>query len=697
MSWPDALFRPRGVAVVGSVGEGKIGRVLIDQLLDGGFPRVYAVNPKGEGTVGSRTVPAGRSFRELADAGSPIDLAVVASPASTVAGVLEDAGKSGVKAAILITAGFSESGNSEQEQALVRTAERFGLRLVGPNCAGIVNTKHDLFPALETKPPIGDVAFVSQSGALGGAVLSWAEEQGVGFSKFVSYGNGADLTDVDFLDVLREDDESRVVCLYIETVSDGRAFLDAAARLTAVKPLIVIKAGRSTAGRRAALSHTGSMAGADAVFDAAFAQCGALRVDGIEEMFDLCRGFTTLSPVRGKRIAIVTNSGGPGVLVSDRSEDCGLAVQPASPALRSKLAEKLPSFCSFDNPFDLTVQGGENEYRDTIVAVANEYDVILALNVNVPYLDVAPLARGVADAARAIDVPVAASFLAGRTVASALPILAEGGVPNFATGERAVRVLALMAERERGVEGRCPSTSWLGSQPLDSQQLPWTKPPLEPEAMDWLESLGVPIIDRQFARSADEAVAAADRLGYPVVVKVVSRVILHKTDVGGVVLDLSDADAVRAAFERFSEIGNGRGFEGVLVSRMIRDPVEAIVGLSRDPQFGPIVAVGLGGIHTEVLKDIALRIAPIDEAQALAAIGELRGAPILRGLRGASPLDVEALASLAATISELGVRFPDLAELDLNPVFVLERGCAVADARVIVSLSPEDPTDDEKE
>jgi len=677
--------------VVGSVGKGKIGRVLIDQLLDGGFPKIYAVNPKGEGTVGSRIVSAGKSFRELSEAGSTIDLVVVASPASTVADVLEDAGKAGAEVAVIITAGFSESDNTEGEQDLLQVAKRFGMRLVGPNCAGIVNTKHSLFPALETKPPIGDVAFVSQSGALGGAVLSWAEEQGVGFSKFVSYGNGADLTDVDFLDVLREDDESRVVCLYIETVSDGRAFLDAAARLTAVKPLIVIKAGRSASGSRATLSHTGSMAGADAVYDAALRQCGAIRVDGIEEMFDLCRGFTTLDSVRGKRIAIVTNSGGPGVLAADAADRAGLEMALPGPKLSDRLAERLPPFCSLSNPFDLTVQGGEDEYRDTILAVASEYDVILALNVNVPYLDVAPLARGVVDAARAIDVPVAASFLAGRTVEAALPILAEGGVPNFATGERGARVLALLSERVRRVEGHRPSTGWRGDSTPALERLPWEEPPLEPEAMDWLESLGVRVVERGFARTEDEAVAAAQRLGFPIVVKVVSRVILHKTEVGGVVLDLPDADAVRAAFARMSHLRGGDGFEGVLVARMIERPVEAIVGLSRDPQFGPIVAVGLGGIHTEVLKDIALRVAPIDEAEALAAIKGLRGAPILRGVRGQAPLDVDALAVLVATISELGSRFPDLAEFDLNPVFLFEDGCAVGDARVIASRSRKRP------
>ncbi len=696
MSWEKALFEPRHVAVVGSASPGKIGRVVIDQLLDGGFSNVHAVNPKGIGDLGGRSVSAATSLRALSERGVRVDLVVVASPAPTVPDVLTDAGEAGVKVAVVITAGFSETGDDSAERGLLDAAARSGVRVVGPNCAGIVNTKWNLFPTLETRPPAGEVAFLSQSGALGGAVLSWAQAQGVGFSKFVSYGNGADLTDVDFLRILKDDGESRVVCLYVETVSDGRAFLRAAAELAAAKPLVVIKAGRSASGRRATLSHTGSMAGTDAVYDAALRQCGAIRVDGIEEMFDLCRAFTSLPPVRGKRLAIVTNSGGPAVLAADRAEACGLEVPPSSPDLRARLVRRLEPFCSVDNPFDLTVQGGGDEYRDTILAVSDEVDAVLAIDVNVPYLDAAPIARGVVEAAGKVDVPVAASFLAGKTVETALPILGDGGVPNFATGERAAQALSVLAQRAARValapQGRPTLTAESlrasatrdVTQAEDLQQLPWGESPLEPDAMDWLETQGIRVIEREVARTEDEAVAAAGRLGFPVVAKVVSPAILHKSGVGGVALDLRSEVAVRAAFTRLSCLGGG-DFEGVLLARMVERPVEAIVGLSRDPQFGPVVAVGLGGIHTEVLGDLALRVAPVDEVEALKMIDELRGAPILRGARGRSRLDVDALASLVADVSAMGIRYPDLAELDLNPVFILPTGCVIADARLISS------------
>ncbi|MCK4570369.1 CoA-binding protein, partial [Candidatus Bipolaricaulota bacterium] len=444
MSWTRALFRPSRVAVVGSCSPGKIGHVLITQLLDGGFGNVAAVNPRAQGIRG---IPAARSFAELPDGSSAIDLAVIASPAATVPDVLEDAGKAGVKAAVIITAGFSESGNAEEERRLLAVARQSGIRLVGPNCAGIVNTKHSLFPTLETRPPSGDVAFISQSGALGGVVLSWAKEQGVGLSKFVSYGNAADLSEIDLLEYLREDDETQVVALYIETVSDGRRFMEAASKLTAVKPLIVIKSGRSESGGRATQSHTGSMAGSDAVYEAALSQCGAIRVAGIEEMFDLCRGFVHLPPMLGKRIAIVTNSGGPGVLAADAGDRAGLEIAPPSQDLHDRLAEQLPPFCSLTNPIDLTVQGTEDDYRETLIAALSEYDAAIAINVNTPYLDVAPLAHGVVAAAKKTDKPIVASFVAGQPAQAALPILAEGGVPNYVTGERAMRVLAALALR----------------------------------------------------------------------------------------------------------------------------------------------------------------------------------------------------------------------------------------------------------
>jgi acetyltransferase len=516
--------------------------------------------------------------------------------------------------------------------------------------------------------------------------LSWAEEQGVGLSKFVSYGNAADLSEIDLLEYLREDDETQVVALYIETVSDGRQFMETASKLTAVKPLIVIKSGRSESGGRATQSHTGSMAGSDAVYEAALSQCGAIRVAGIEEMFDLCRGFVHLPPMLGKRIAIVTNSGGPGVLAADAGDRAGLEIAPPSQDLHDRLAEQLSPFCSLTNPIDLTVQGTEDDYRETLIAALSEYDAAIAINVNTPYLDVAPLAHGVVAAAKKTDKPIVASFVAGQPAQAALPILAEGGVPNYVTGERAMRVLAALALRANHLlRGETPD----GISPVEvtgtmtQEKLPWEQRPTEPEAMDWLESVDIPVIAHKFARTVDEAVQAARSFEGTVAIKIVSPRVVHTTDLGGVALNLTSPDEIEVAFSKMKGLVPSEAFGGVLVSPMIEHPVEAIVGLSTDRQFGPVIAVGLGGIYTEILKDLALHVAPVSAEEAHRMIESLKGIDLFRGARGSALRDISALAQLVSDVSWLPFRFLGIEELDLNPVFLFERGCVAGDARLI--------------
>ncbi len=682
------LFYPRAAAVVGSTAEGKLGYHLLRQIVSGGYERIYAVNPKAQG-LGH--VPG---FPSLTAVPEPVDVAVIASPAATVADVLEDCGRAGVGVAVVITAGFSEVGNATGEAEIVRVARRHGIRLVGPNCAGLLNTAHRFCPTLEVIPPAGATALVSQSGALGGAILSWAEEQGLGFSKFVSYGNGADLDEAAFLRYLADDDDTRAVALYIESIADGREFMAALEACTRRKPVVVIKAGRTAAGQRAALSHTGSMAGSDAVYDAALRQCGALRVKTVEEMFDLCKGFVSLPPVRGRRLVIVTNCGGPGVLAADQAEEVGLSLPEPGPDLRARLSALLPPYCSLRNPIDLTVEGTESAYREALrlALESGEYDAALALNVNPAYLDSGPLARGVADAMASAGRPVAATFMAGRAARPAVAHFRSRGIPVYPTGERAVSVLARMAGYHewqqasaarppvgggRSALGRTPSTSGLRALAGARGVV------LEPDAMAWLREKGYPVPEFRVARTRAEAVSACREVGYPAVMKVVSPEILHKSDVGGVVADIRDDASAEAAFEQITRAAAGRELRGVVVYPMVRGAREVLVGLTRDPQFGPVVAFGLGGIYTEVLRDVSLRVAPVDEAGALAMIGEIRGAPLLRGVRGEPPADITALARLIRDVSHLPDSHADLAELDLNPVFVLREGVTIGDARIV--------------
>jgi acyl-CoA synthetase (NDP forming) len=668
-----SLFYPRGVAVVGSTSPGRLGYQLIRQLLSGGYEPVYAVNPKG---AGSGSVPG---YPSVAAIPEPVDLAVVVSPPGTVPAVLEDCGRSGVQAAVIITAGFSEAGNRAAEEAVARAARRHGIRFLGPNCAGLVNTAHNLAPTLETVPPKGGVSLIAQSGAIGGVVLAWAKEFGLGISKFVSYGNGADLREIELLRYLAGDPDTEVVALYIESVGDGPDFMEAVRECTQHKPLVVIKAGRTESGRRAALSHTGSMAGADAVYEAALRQCGAIRVHTVEELFDLCKALTWLPPLQGDRVAIVTNSGGPGVMAADWADEIGLEMVEPGPRVREKLAEFLPPQCALKNPIDLTVEGTEEGYRRTLSTLLEEYDAALALNIAPAYLDSVPLARGVCDAAEASGKPVAAAFLPARIVQEAVPLLQARGVPNFPTGERAVTALYHLAR----YQARRQSSQLRPAAEAPRGSLPGSGQLLEHEAMGWLEANGLPVPAFHFAATLEEALQGCSQIGYPVALKVVSPDILHKSDVGGVVLDIRDDGAAAVAFARLQRVAAGRDFRGVIIYPMISGAQEVLAGVSRDPQFGPVVACGLGGVYTEVLHDVALRVAPVDREEARAMIGEIRGLPLLQGVRGGGAGDLEALADLLVMLSQLPFRFPEVGEIDLNPVFLFPDGVVVGDVRVI--------------
>ena len=529
----------------------------------------------------------------------------------------------------------------------------------------------------------------------------------------------SDINEVDLLEYLANDEETHVVGLYIETVSDGRAFMAAAAKCAARKPVIVIKAGRGESGQRATLSHTGSLAGSDAVYDAALRQCGAIRVESAEEMFDLCRGFVGIPQgIRGRRIAIVTNSGGPSILAADRAEVVGLDVAEPGPAIRAKLASFLPPHAALKNPIDLTVEGTERGYREALMALLAQdeveaeakaevktdfnlnlnldlglsFDAVVAINIAPPYLDSVPIARGICDTAAATGKPIVASFLPEAVTLEAVAYLQAHGVLNFPTPERAVAAVAGMAGYSETRSWKLETRNWTArssgaetgtSFRLPASSLPLQLPFLEPDAMAWLRENGIATPPFRFAARAHEAVAASAEIGFPVVMKVVSPDILHKSEHGGVIVGIRDEAAARAAFETIRERAAGADFRGVVIYPLIRGSQEVLVGLSRDPQFGPVIAFGLGGIYTEVLRDVALRVAPIDRAEAEAMIRSIRAFPILAGARGQKPCDLAALAELVARVSELPFRYPEIAELDLNPVFAGPDGAVVGDVRVI--------------
>ena len=672
---PGLSFLSRGVVIIGSMTEGKLGYELAGQVIKGGFTNVFAVNPKAQGAF---NIGAYQSATQITE---PIDLAIIASPAATVADTLVDCGRAGIKNVVIISSGFAEVGNTVGEIGLLEVARNYRMSIIGPNCAGIVNTHHHLFATLETRPPTGKMALISQSGALGGAILSWAEEQGVGISKFVSYGNRADLDEIQLLPYLAEDPETKVVALYIESVTDGKAFRQVVQEFTRVKPLVVIKSGRTSSGQRAALSHTGSLAGADAVYDAVFRQTNAIRVNSIEEMFDLCKGFAFLPPVHGKKLAIVTNSGGPGILAADHAENVGLSVAEVNPELRQQLQSFLPPNCGINNPVDLTVEGTELGYYRTLAMMLKTYDAALAINVATPNLDSIALANGVISASGETHKPIVTSFMAGKVVAKSILHLNQHGIPNFATGERAVAVLSHMENYEINKSRYRPPIGPVRNRVYALKSN--TTQVLEPEAMQWLIKNDIPVPDSVFATSVDEAVVGAKKIGFPVVMKVVSPDILHKSEYGGVILNIDSIDNVEEAYTRLQKATLGKQIKGVLVYPMIPKGQEILLGFSIDPTFGPIVLLGSGGIYTEILHDVALRVAPVDFIESQSMIRELRSYPILKGSRGQPPYDLNSLARLIEKFSQLPFLYPEITEIDLNPVFLFETGLLVGDVRVI--------------
>lgn len=671
----QALFSPRGVAVVGSASPGKLANVLIHRLMEGGCENIYAVNPKGQG-VGS--VPGMSSFAPLQGL---VDLAIIAAPAATVKDVLEDCGKAGVKAAVIITSGFSEIGNDAAEEEVRAVAGRYGIRFIGPNCAGLVSTHSKLIATLETSPPQGNIALISQSGAVGGVFMALAKEQGLGISKFVSFGNGPDLNVIELLQYLKDDEETKVIALYLETVKNGREFMRVVKDVTLKKPVIVVKSGRTDTGQRAALSHTGSMAGSDKVFDAALRQAGAIRVESVEELLDLCNGFSYLPPLPGRKLMILTNSGGPGVMSADKADQVGLDVADPSPELKVVLQSFLPAHAGIKNPIDLTVEGTGEEYQKSLTQALQEYDAALVLYIGTPYLKAMSIAEGVVTAAVGSGKPIVSVLQVGSDLDESLEFMQNNHLPVFSSGERAVRVLAYMAEYEAYKSKQLAIPAAAGTE----RCLAGKSSLLEPEAMALLQQNGIRVPEHCFAKTKEEAVAGCRSIGYPAVMKVVSPDILHKSDCGGVVLHIdSDAKAVQA-FENIQAAAAGCDFRGVVIYPMLKGGREVILGLTRDVQFGPVVAFGLGGIYTEVLKDIVLRVAPIDRNEAREMIESIRTYPILRGIRGQAKADLEALADAIVAFSQLPFRYEDIEEADLNPVFVFPEGLAVADARIVGS------------
>jgi acyl-CoA synthetase (NDP forming) len=670
----ESLFTPKGIAVVGSASPGKLGNVITNRLLEGGFEKVFPINPKAMG-VGER-----KGYSSVCDVPEEVDLAILACPVAVVPSAMEDCGKGGIKAAVIITSGFRESGNIEAEKETLAVARKYGIRFVGPNCAGLLNTHYNLIGTLETTPQKGNVAFISQSGSMGGVFMGWAKEQGLGISKFVSFGNSLDWKAIDYLNYLKDDKETDVIALYLEEIQDGHKFMEVMKEVTKVKPVVVIKAGRTKAGSRATISHTGSMAGEDRINDAAMKECGAIRVYTVSEMFSLCKALSTMKLVEGKRIMLVTNSGGPAIMACDQGEDLKLDIKPLSEETQEKLKTYLPPHASLNNPIDLTVEGTPEWYKNVLIDCLPEYDGAVVIYVGTTYLNSMPVAQAVVEAAKVTQKPIITNFTVGPDIKEGLEYLYKNGIPNFTTGEECMWVFSKVLNYYKHLDKEDQQTET----PEAIGSLGEVKTLPEDKVMEILKKCSLPVPTNGFAKNLDELKEICERIGYPVVLKIVSPKITHKSDVGGVKLNIKNYDKAVAAYKDLAKIG-GDDFQGAMVYPMLKqDGIEVILGLKRDPAFGPVILFGLGGIYSELFKDISLKIAPINEVEAMEMIKSIKAYPLLSGARGSKPKNTRALAKTMMEFSKLPYLYPDIKEVDLNPVMVYENGVTIADARIIL-------------
>ncbi len=692
------LLSPRSVAVVGaSRTPGAIGHEVFRNLLEAGFRGpVYPVNPVAD------HVRSVRAYRSLDEIPGDVDLAVLTVPPGEVAKAARQAGEKGVKGLVVITAGFGEVGGEglERQEELRRVIEHYGMRMVGPNCLGIVNTDPEVrlnATFAPHYPPEGRVAFASQSGALGVAILDHARELGIGISSFVSIGNRVDFGLDELLEHWNGDPRTQVILLYMESFGDPKRFSVLAREVGRRIPIVAVKGGRTVSGAKAARSHTGSLAGGERASEALLHQAGVIRVDTVEELFDMAMVLENQPLPCGKRLGILTNAGGPGILAADAAEAVGLQVPALSERTRAALGRILPREASTANPVDMIAGAGPDQFQGALSVLlgSGELDALLVLFVPPIASRTGEVAKRIVEGSKGSGIPVVTCFLGSHGVPEALRTLEGGGVPSYRYPEAAVRALAragkYQAWRSRE-EVPAPELAGIDSRRgraavAESQDDGWLR---DQGVRDLLEAYGIFHVETRPVRSEEEAVAVAERLGYPLAMKVVAEGILHKSDVRGVRLGLRDGAQVRAAFRALAasleERGQGAAFRGALLQPMVRDGVEIAVGTVRDPLFGPLVMVGIGGVNLEVLGDVRFGLPPLSATDVAEMIRSLRGYPLLSGYRGNPPADVEALTELVLRVDRMLTERPEIVEMDLNPVMVLPRGlgCTVVDARVRV-------------
>lgn len=699
----DKIFHPKSVAIIGaSDEEGTIGCALMKNFRELGFEgRLYPVNIRKSEVFGLQAYPSVEQIPET------VDLGVIATPARTVPDVVEQCGKAGIKGLIIISAGFKEIGAEGKalEERITRLKKEYDLRIIGPNCLGVIRPSSRLNATFISKmPKPGNIAFISQSGALGTAILDWALHENIGFSNFVSIGSMIDVDFGDLIDYFGTDPKTKSILMYVEGLSDARKFMSAARHFARTKPIIVVKAGKFSESAKAAASHTGSLTGEDNIYDAAFKRAGVVRVDEIADLFNCAEVLGTQPLPKGPNMAIITNAGGPGVMATDSLIARGGKVAKLSPRTMEILNSVLPPFWSRGNPIDILGDAHADRYKVVLEACLDDENIdgVLVIYTAQAVSEPVEIANSIVELVKSKayhNKTMLTSFMGYGAVEEANHVFNENNIPTYTTPEQAIKTYLYMYQYKRNLELLYETPEEI---PVDVMA---PKRPLmvilrnvaaanrenltEAEAKKFLEYYNFPVVKTTVARTADEAVCLAAQIGYPVVLKILSPQIIHKTDAGGVVLDLNNETEVREAFDRIMQRAKqydpNAEIQGTIVQKMVKKTgYEVIIGAKRDPLFGPVILFGMGGVGVELFKDFALGLPPLNQTLVRRMMEETKVYQLLKGYRNVPPANIKLLEEIMVLFSQLLVDFPQLKEVDINPLFINSEEALAFDARILV-------------
>lgn len=700
MSELASLFNPKSIAIIGaSKSPGKIGNVIVKNMIDCGYKgKIIPVNPKESTIEGLPCYPDVNKIPE------PVEMAVLSVPAGKSLEIATACGKKGLRYLVVITAGFKETGKEglELERKLLEICRQYNMRMLGPNCVGLMDTHAPINATFAAGFPLkGEIAFISQSGAMVLSILDWSYQVGLGFSKFISLGNKADLTEADFIEDASEDPNTKVILCYIEDVEDGTHFLDVARRASRKKPIVILKSGTSQAGAQAASSHTGALAGSDLAYDTAFQQSGVIRAKNMSELFDLAVAFANQPIPQGDRVAVITNSGGPGIIATDNIEEKNLRMARFTKETIESLRNNLPAESNIYNPVDVLGDARANRFHYALQTVLADPGVDSAVVLVCPAAVAEP-----AETAKAMvglrkeypHKPLFAAMMGGPRLGEGAKILSDARIPCFTFPEPAITSISGMVSYSRIKNSTVPSEQ----QTFNDLDLKTVKATLfdvkrdnrlvllGSEAAEIISAYGIPAAPTILAINPEEAAAHADRLGYPVVLKIASPKILHKTDVGGVKVGLDSREKVSSGFVEIMDNVHRYlphvAVYGVEVQKMMPKGIEIIIGMTRDIQFGPLLAFGLGGIYVNLLKDVSFRLADgLTQGEINSMIAETKAYTLLRGYRGEKPADIDAVLKIVGRVARLVSDFPEINEIDINPVFAYNQGASALDVKITIS------------